>query len=254
MRINAIPSMRAWSKTFDTNVGRLLDALEDADIADNTIIVLTSDNGGTVRSGYKEDVYWGNGTKEEILYTPITSNAPLKGSKGTIYDGGTACPFFVVWPGTVRPGSRSVGYFSGADVFPTFIEMAGLEMPAEIEIDGVSQVELFRGGESARETLYGYWPNYITKNGSIPAAWIRRGDYKLTRFFYDGANGAHRYTLHNLANDIAEANDLAARYPGKVQAMAQMMDRHFADVGAVTPVINPRYDPAAVAPEKSSKP
>ena len=244
------PIYAGMVETFDSNVGRLLDALEAAGIADNTIVVLTSDNGGTVRSGYKEDAYWGNGTKEEILDTPITSNAPLKGSKGTIYDGGTACPFFVVWPGTVEPGSRSTGYFSGADIFPTFVEMAGIEMPDTVEIDGVSQVALLKGGESARDTVYGYWPNYIEKNGSIPAAWIRRGDYKLTRFFCDGPNSEHRYTLHNLANDIGEANDLAARYPEKVQAMAQLMDQHFADVGAVTPVINPSYDPAAVPPSQ----
>ncbi|MGB0259741.1 MAG: sulfatase/phosphatase domain-containing protein, partial [Coraliomargarita sp.] len=204
----------------------------------------------TVRSGYKEEAYWGNGTKEEILYTPITSNAPLRGSKGTIYDGGTACPLFVVWPGGVQPGSCSTGYFSGVDIFPTFVEMAGLEMPAGVEVDGVSQVELLQGGDGARDTLYGYWPNYITKNGSIPAAWIRRGDYKLTRFFHDGPEGAHRYTLYNLANDIGEAHDLAARYPEKVQAMAKLMDQHFVDTNAVIPAINPAYDPTAIAPER----
>jgi len=242
------PIYAGMVETFDTNVGLLLDAIEEAGIADNTIIVLSSDNGGTVRSGYTRQAYWGNGTPEEILDTPITSNAPLKASKGTIYDGGTGVPCFVVWPGNVRPGSRSIGYFSGADIFPTFVEMAGLEMPEAIEIDGVSQVELLKGGESARDTLNGFWPNYVEKNGSIPAAWIRRGDYKLTRFFFDGPKGEHRYTLHNLAEDIGEANDLAARSPEKVQAMAQLMDQHFVDVGAVTPALNPSYDPAAVPP------
>jgi hypothetical protein len=70
----------------------------------------------------------------------------------------------------------------------------------------------------------------------------------LTRFFFDGPKGEHRYTLHNLAEDIGEANDLAARSPEKVQAMAQLMNQHFVDVGAVTPALNPSYDPAAVPP------
>lgn len=237
-------------ETFDTNVGRLLNALEEAGIADNTIVVLTSDNGGTVRSGYTRKAYWGNGTPEEILDIPITSNAPLKGSKGTIYDGGTAVPFFAVWPGVIRPGSKSVGYFSGADIFPTFVEMAGLKMPAGVEVDGVSQVAMLKGGASARDTLHGFWPNYIAKNGSIPAAWIRRGDFKLTRFFHDGPDGAHRHLLHNLAADIGEANDLSARYPKKVQELSDALDQHFADVNAVIPVINPSYDPSAVPPQK----
>lgn len=244
------PIYAGMVETFDTNVGRLLDALEEAGIADNTIIVLTSDNGGTVRSGYTEDAYWGNGTKEEILYTPITSNAPLKGSKGTIYDGGTAVPFFAVWPGVIRPGSRSTGYFSGADIFPTFVEMAGIEMPAGIEIDGVSQVGLLKGGASARDTLYGFWPNYIGKNASIPAAWIRRGDYKLTRFFGDGPDGTHRHTLHYLTNDIGEANDLSGQLPEKVQVLSEALEQHFVDTKAVIPAINPSYDPSAVPPEQ----
>ncbi|MGB0258227.1 MAG: sulfatase/phosphatase domain-containing protein, partial [Coraliomargarita sp.] len=150
----------------------------------------------------------------------------------------------------IRPGSRSTGYFSGADIFPTFVEMAGIEMPAGIEIDGVSQVGLLKGGASARDTLYGFWPNYISKNGSIPAAWIRKGDYKLTRFFHDGLNGAHRDLLHNLAVDIGEANDLSERLPEKVQALSEALEQHFADTKAVIPVINPSYDPSAVPPEQ----
>ncbi|MGB0419146.1 MAG: sulfatase [Opitutales bacterium] len=243
------PIYAGMVETFDTNVGRLLDALEAAGIADNTIVILTSDNGGTVHSGYKAAAYWGNGTKEEILYTPITSNAPLKGSKGTIYDGGTACPLFVVWPGVVSPGSYSDGFFSGVDIFPTVVEMAGIAMPKDIQIDGVSQVPLLQKGLSQRDTLHGFWPNYLNKdwNKSIPAAWIRVGAYKLTRFFHDGPHGAHRHTLHNVIRDVGESNDLAAQFPEKVQTLAQKLDQHFDHTQATIPVLNPSYNAHAKA-------
>jgi arylsulfatase A-like enzyme len=244
------PMHAAMIETFDTNVGRLLDALEEAGIADNTIIIFSSDNGGTIHSSYTEEKHWGNGTIDEMVRMDITSNYPLKEGKGSIYDGGTAVPFMIVWPQKIKPGSRSDVLFSGADIFPTLVDMVGVSMPANTEIDGVSQVPAIQGEELVRDTLYGFWPNYIASTGAIPAAWIRHGDYKLTRFFYAAPDGSHLHHLHNVKKDKGETTNIAEKYPEKVQEMIRLMDQHFTDTGAVLPVPNPAYDPTFVRSAK----
>ena len=245
------PIFAGMIETFDDNVGLLLKAIDEAGIADRTIIVLSSDNGGTIESAYTHEAYWGNGTVEEIVDIPATSNYPLKSGKGTIHDGGTAVPFIVVWPGKIKAGTKSDSYFSGVDVFPTFVEIAGAKMPSGVEIDGVSQVPALIKGEEVRDTLYGYWPNYLVeRNGSIPSAWIRHGDYKLVSYFFDGKNNKHRYELFDIKNDIGENHNIAAQNPERVAKLSAMLKQHFVDTEAVLPKLNPNYNPQAKAPQK----
>lgn len=245
------PIFAGMIETFDDNVGLLLKAIDEAGIADRTIIVLSSDNGGTIESAYTHEAYWGNGTVEEIVDIPATSNYPLKSGKGTIHDGGTAVPFIVVWPGKIKAGTKSDSYFSGVDVFPTFVEIAGAKMPSGVEIDGVSQVPALIKGEEVRDTLYGYWPNYLVeRNGSIPSAWIRHGDYKLVSYFFDGKNNKHRYELFDIKNDIGENHNIAAQNPERVAKLSAMLKQHFVETEAVLPKLNPNYDPQAKAPQK----
>ncbi|EDM26937.1 N-acetyl-galactosamine-6-sulfatase (GALNS) [Lentisphaera araneosa HTCC2155] len=245
------PIFAGMIETFDDNVGLLLKAIDEAGIADRTIIVLSSDNGGTIESAYTHEAYWGNGTVEEIVDIPATSNYPLKSGKGTIHDGGTAVPFIVVWPGKIKAGTKSDSYFSGVDVFPTFVEMAGAKMPSGVAIDGVSQVPALITGEEVRDTLYGYWPNYLVeRNGSIPSAWIRHGDYKLVSYFFDGKNNKHRYELFDIKNDIGENHNIAAQNPERVAKLSAMLKQHFVETEAVLPKLNPNYDPQAKAPQK----
>lgn len=243
------PLYAGMVETFDDNVGKLLNAIEAAGIEDDTIVVLFSDNGGTIQSGYTEAAYWGNGTKEEIFEIPLTSNAPKRGSKGTIYDGGTASPCIVRWPGKVREGSVSEAYLSGADWFPTFVEMAELSMPAGVEIDGVSQVPVLEGKlQSVRDTLYGYWPNYFEKVNARPAAWIQKEGYKLIRYFFDGEHQADLFELYNLKADQEERMNLAAQMPERVQKLNTLLTKHFAATQAIIPQINPNYDMNAIKP------
>jgi len=244
------PLYAAMVEAFDTNIGKLLDAIDEAGIADRTIVVFTGDNGGAHWSGYTAEAYWGNGTLEEIVEIPITSNYPLRGEKGTIYDGGTAVPCIVVWPGTVKPGSRSDAFFSGVDLFPTFVQMAGASMPADLEIDGVSQIPALLEEGAPRRMLYGFWPNYHKKLEVRPAAWIREGGYKLIRYFADGVNQSDRYELYHVAKDPGEANDLAHLLPERVETLSKKLTQHFRDTRAVIPVPNPAYDPSAPDPEK----
>jgi len=155
-------------------------------------------------------------------------------------------PLIVRWPGKVKPESVSYAYLSGADLFPTFLEMAGVEMPRELEIDGVSQVPALCGKGEPRKVLYGYWPNYIDRLDAIPAAWIREGDYKLVCYFADGKGQSNRYELYNIKSDIGEETDLAAQMPERVDALSKKLAKHFKDTEAVIPVPNPVYDPHAV--------
>ena len=243
------PIYAGMVETLDTNIGKLLDAIKAAGIAENTIVILFSDNGGTLGPNYREEAYWGNGTKEEILEIPLTSNHPKRAGKGTIYDGGTAVPCIVRWPGKVRGGTVSEAFFSGADFFPTFLEMAGVRIPYGLKLDGVSQVPALLEMGKPRQVLYGFWPNYIEQTGSIPAAWIREGDYKLIRYFADGPNQTDRHELYDVEQDPGEENDLAGQMPDVLAELSEKLDRHLIKTGAVIPVPNPNYDPEAVKPE-----
>ena len=110
-------------QSLDENVGRLLDTIDELGLADRTIIVFFSDNGG---------VHWAGMTRatrpglEPLPDTPITSNAPLRGGKGTIYEGGTREPCVVVWPGQVQANSKSAAVIQSVDFYPTILEMLGL--------------------------------------------------------------------------------------------------------------------------------
>ena len=111
-------------ESMDAAVGRLMRTLDDAGVADNTIVVFFSDNGG---------VFWNPGAgmlHPEYREVPITSNAPLRGGKATVYEGGTREPCVVVWPGRVKPGSRSDEVISSIDFFPTLLEMTGVKPAA----------------------------------------------------------------------------------------------------------------------------
>jgi len=248
------PLYAAMVESLDEAVGRILDAVEAAGIADRTIIVFSSDNGpetlSIAEAGHEK---WSNGDAA-IFAIPISSNAPYKGSKGTIFEGGTRVPCLVLWPGKVEPGSVSDAPFSSVDFFPTLLQMAGL--PAgETPIDGISQVPALLGEGQPRDTLYGYWPNYPAerlrstgmKDGK-PAAWVQHDGYKLVCYFRDAPDGQDRFELYDLSTDPAEADDLSAREPGRVTDLRELLRQHHARTGALLPFPNPEYQPAAISP------
>jgi arylsulfatase A-like enzyme len=238
------PVYAAMIETFDQAVGALLDALERNGIAERTIVVFTSDNGGIDQPGYSGEKAWGNGSEAELRQIPITSNAPLAGGKGSIQNGGTAVPLIIHWPGRTQPGSSSDAFFSGTDFYPTLLEMTGTPTPAEAHLDGVSQVPALLGQAGPRDTLYGFWPNYSTKKDSVPAASVRRGDFKLVRYFHDARDGSDRFTLFNLRQDPGESRDLAAALPEEVARLRLLLEQHHKSTEAVLPTPNPSFKPA----------
>ena len=200
------PVYAAMIASVDESVGRVMRALQDHQLADNTVLVFASDNGGVggyVREGIKADG------------KDITDNAPLRSGKGSLYEGGTRVPLIVRWPGVVKAGGSVSVPTIHVDVYPTLLEIAKAPKPRQV-LDGQSLVPLLRDSEAklAREAIYQYFPGYL---GSGPGKWrttpvstVQAGDWKLMEFLEDG-----HLELYNLGDDLGESRNLAGAMPEK---------------------------------------
>ncbi|MDH6534112.1 DUF4976 domain-containing protein [Parabacteroides sp. 52] len=208
-------------RQMDDAVGLVLNKLEELGLDKNTIIVFTSDNGG-VSSG---DAY-------------ATSNLPLRGGKGRQWEGGFRVPLLMQYPGCKEPGSTCDVPVTGADFFPTFLDMAGLPLLPEQHVDGVSIRPLLVEGQTiAPRALYWHYPHYGNQGGE-PSSVIRDGDWKLIHYYED-----NRDELYNLRIDPSEAEPLNAQYPDKVEYLGKKLAVWLTDVDARYPVPDPQYDP-----------
>ena len=217
------PVYAAMVEDLDTSIGRILAKLEQLDLADNTIVVFTSDNGGLGK------IYTGVG---EV----VSTNAPLRDEKGTLYEGGIRVPMIVRWPGIVRPGGVCRKPATTADLLPTFCQMASAKLP-EQSIDGMSMVPLLEDPAAAldRDAIYFHYPHY---HHSRPAGAIRAGNWKLIEFFEDGS-----LELYDLANDLGESRNLAGAKPRLAERLQQQLAAWRKQVGARMPTENPKHDP-----------
>ncbi len=211
------PVFAGMVESVDESVGRVMDKLEELGIADNTIVIFTSDNGGMsimVRKWVKP---------EQIA----TSNNPLRTGKGWLYEGGIRVPLIVKWPGVTKPGAESSEPVNTMDYYPTMLEMAGMDMLPDQHKDGTSIVPVLHGEESLnREALYWHFPHYHN-SGQKPASAIRMGDYKLIKWYEDTA-----IELYNLKIDIGEQHDLSTELPGKAKTMENALDEWLEQVDA----------------------
>jgi arylsulfatase A-like enzyme len=215
---------------FDA-VGQLLDTLDRLKLSEKTIVVFFSDNGGNMHS--------------RIDGLPLTSNAPLRGGKSTIYEGGTRVPCAVVWSGRTKPGSKTDALLSSSDWYTTLLDMMQITKPANLRFNGGSQTPTLLGQRGPRESLVCFVPNYFPQPGTIPSTYVRRGDWKLIRFHGDGANGSDRLELYNLAKDIGESKNVAAANQELVKQLDAEIDACLAKTKAAVPVKNSAYDPKA---------
>ena len=229
------PTYAAMIESMDDAVGTLLDAIDRLGVAERTIVVFTSDNGGNMYN--------------EVDGTTPTSNAPLRGGKATMFEGGTRVPAVVVAPGITRPGSRSDELIQSEDYYPTLLEALRLAPGAEQRFDGASLMPALRGGRLPGKTLFQFFPHAPGVPDRLPpAVSVHHDDWKLIRIFYDGAADAHRHLLFNLRDDLGERHDLAAAQPGRVAELGERIDRFLAETKAVLPVPNPAFDPLAAPP------
>jgi len=213
-------------EALDRSVGRVMDALNSQGIAEDTLVVFTSDNGGL---GDYEEV----GLSPE--YNNITSHGPLRGGKGTLYEGGIRVPTVFHWPGTIDPGETNVPMI-GSDIFPTLAELGGATVPDDHTVDGRSLVSLLKNGEPPdREALYWHFPAYLQASPTTfrtrPVGAIRTGTWKLLEFFEDD-----RLELYDLADDRREKNDMSTERPGKREELLGMMRSWRNRVNAPMPV------------------
>jgi len=200
----------AMVESMDRAVGKILDALESDGLAENTIVCMTSDNGGLSTS---------EGSP--------TSNLPLRGGKGWTYEGGIREPFLLRAPGVTRPGSVCQTPVISTDFYPTILELTGQPARPQQHLDGLSLVPLLQGGETlSRDALYWHYPHY-SNQGGIPSGAIRMGDWKLIERYEDG-----RVHLYHLRQDIGEKQDVAAEYPVRVQAMRKKLHAWYQQVDA----------------------
>ena len=206
----------ALVETMDAAVGRIVQALRENGVEGRTLVVFTSDNGGL-------------STAEGLP----TSNLPLRAGKGWLYEGGVREPLIVRWPGVVAPGSSYREPVISNDLFPTFLEIAGVS--AGSRTDGVSLLPAFRGRRMPERTLYWHYPHYSNQGGGQAGA-ILEGDLKLIESFEDG-----RLELYDLRADPGEQRDLSALEPARTAALRSRLQAWRASVRAQMPRPNPNF-------------
>lgn len=193
------PTYAAMIASVDESVGRVMALLDELKLAENTVLIFASDNGGV--GGYAREGLKAAGG--------VTDNAPLRSGKGSLYEGGTRVPFIVRWAGVTKPASVCEVPVTHVDLFPTCLVLAGGEKPKQT-LDGESVVPLLRDASAKlqREAIYAHFPAYLGAGANTwrttPVGVIHSGDWKLMEFYED-----HRLELYNLREDIGETKNLA---------------------------------------------
>jgi arylsulfatase A-like enzyme len=237
------PTYAAMISSVDESVGRIMKTLDDLQIADNTVLIFTSDNGGVggyIREGIKES-------------GDITDNAPLRSGKGSLYEGGTREPFVVRWPGIVKPNTESAVPTIHVDIFPTLLEIASAPKPTHV-LDGESLVKVFKNPMAAleRDAIFQHFPGYLGAGANAwrttPVSLVQMGDWKLMEFLEDG-----RLELYNLKEDIGETKNLAQAMPDKTKVMHDRLVRWRSDVKAPMPTKNDSSGTSSPAPKRAKK-
>jgi arylsulfatase A len=226
---HANPTYAAMVQSMDEAVGRVVGAIDRLGLAEETVIIFTSDNGGLELSG-------------------VTENAPLRAGKGSAYEGGVRVPLIVRWPGVVPKATICDEPVISNDLFPTILELAGVAGRGDAT-DGRSLVTLLRDPDATldRDALFWHYPHYHP-GGATPYSAIRARDWKLVEFFEDG-----RVELYHLAEDIGERRDLAREMPERAAGLRGRLDAWRERVGAQRPRPNPGYNPTEGGPSSSPR-
>jgi len=214
-------------RSMDESVGRVLDTIDSLGIADRTIVVFVSDNGGL-------------STLPRAGPRVPTSNRPLRAGKGWVYEGGIRIPLVVRWPGVVPAGRVSEIPAITTDLYPTLLDLAGLPARPAQHLDGVSLAPELRGaGGIPSRPLFWHFPHYHG-SGHRPAGAVRQGRFKLIEWFESGS-----VELYDLAADSGESVDLAGAEPQRARALREVLARWRAEVGARMPEPNPAWKDSA---------
>ena len=228
----------AMIEHIDRSVGRIMDKLKELGLEENTMVVFFSDNGGLVSRFDKIPLLAKNKLpvyEDSDLQYIASSNKPLRGEKGTVYEGGIREPLIVKWPNVIKGGIKSERIISSVDFYPTFVELAKGTLPKSQVIDGKSFAPILNKNSSEDErAIFWHYPVY---HHGVPASAIRKGDWKLIQSL-----DSNRIELYNLAKDKGESNDLSLKEPQKAQELLALLDSWRSDVGARLPVKNDAFD------------
>ena len=240
------PIMASMIRSVDESLGRVLDKLDELGLADETLFLFTSDNGGNVHSNRADDLKTANLKPENPKNAAIeewrrwaggegpTNNAPLREGKGRIYEGGQRVPLMIRWPGRVAPGSTSDEVVAAIDYFPTILDAVGTPRPVGQVVDGVSLLPVLEGkGSSERGAVFTWFPHLI------PAVSVRAGAWKLIYRWEPHREYPETRELYNLKNDLGETRNLATAHPDQVAKLEKLIERFIAETGANAPIPNP---------------
>ena len=237
----------AMIEQLDKTIGRLLEKLDKEGLTNNTIVFFYSDNGGVISENkypeIKEEKFPMLMPSKQQIYkddnNPLqyigTSNAPLRGEKATLYEGGIREPLIIKWPAKLKGGKRTKAIVSSIDFYPSFLELAGVEKPENQVLDGISLLPcLLKNEFDADRVLFWHYPVY---HHDVPAAAVRKGEWKLFKNLV-----TNTVVLYNLTVDLGETTDLSAVYPDKTKELNQLLENWQKEVKAEFPIPNPNFD------------
>lgn len=205
------PRYAAMIEALDSSIGRILAKLDELQLANDTLVIFTSDNGA---------------------YGGVADNRPLRAAKGYLYEGGIRVPLIVRWPGVVKPATECTTPVISMDFFPTMLEAAGLEPDDQTPLDGESLLPLLRQTSDLRRSeIYFHYPNYAFHGDNRLGSAIRAGDYKLIERFDDGS-----VELYNLRQDIGETKNLADEMPDRAAQLRRKLHEWREATAAEMPV------------------
>jgi arylsulfatase A-like enzyme len=217
------PVYAGMVESVDDATGKILATLDELDLANDTLVIFTSDNGGVdaAANGHPQSFY--------------THNGPLRMGKCWPYEGGIRVPAIVRWPGVIAPNTVEATLICGIDLLPTICTATNVTLPTDRPIDGQDLTPLLRGeGPLQRDTLYWHFPHY---QHASPNSIVRSGPWKLIKWYE-----SNTFELFNLENDLSEMNDLADRLPEKVESLDRKLQAWLADTGAKLPRRKPAYN------------
>ncbi|NQT39970.1 MAG: sulfatase [Planctomycetes bacterium] len=200
-RRNFNPVYAGMIEAVDVSVGRVMKKIDELGLADNTLIVFTSDNGGL---------------------PSVSQLDPLRGSKGSLFEAGTRVPMAMRWPGVIKAGSSCDTPVTSVDFLPTFAHLAGAALPTSQPIDGTDVSPLLLGKPIAERGIFWHYPLYLQGRGldvktpdgkpyswrGFPSTSLRRGDWKMVEF-----HESDTAALYNLKDDPGETSNLADANP-----------------------------------------
>jgi len=223
------PVYAAMIEHCDDLVGRILDAVDSNGLSDQTLVVFTSDNGGLYRRyDYRKKAD-----------DTVASMAPLKGEKGTLFEGGIRVPMIIKYPPVTKAGGVCSEPAISHDLYPTFISMASGKLPESQTIDGWDLTPILKNPNSqlGRKSLVWHYPHY---HHDRPASCIRAGDWKLIEYL----DGTGEKRMYNLKDDIGETTNLVAENKIVAANLQLRLENWRKKVIARMPIHNPSYDPS----------